>query len=69
MADAVPASCAQCAAERPDDAAALAWACTRNGAGSTRATSWLCPDCARHHVRDIEARLDPEWWEQPRRKL
>ena len=23
---------------------------------------WLCPDCARRHVRDIEAKLAPEWW-------
>ena len=22
----------------------------------------LCPDCARRHVRDIEAKLAPEWW-------
>jgi hypothetical protein len=65
MADAVPATCAQCAAERrPDDPAALAWGCAPGPA-----TTWLCPDCARHHARDIEARLDREWWEQPRRKL
>jgi transposase-like protein len=23
---------------------------------------WVCPDCARRHVRDIEAKLAPEWW-------
>lgn len=22
----------------------------------------LCPACARRHVRDIEAKLDVEWW-------
>jgi len=22
----------------------------------------LCPDCTRDHARDIEAKLDPEWW-------
>jgi hypothetical protein len=24
---------------------------------------WLCPTCARRHVRDIEARLPHEWWD------
>jgi hypothetical protein len=22
----------------------------------------LCPACARRHVRDIESKLDVEWW-------
>jgi hypothetical protein len=24
--------------------------------------NWLCPDCSRDHVRDIEARLDLDAW-------
>ncbi|MDN5860637.1 MAG: hypothetical protein L0H84_18690 [Pseudonocardia sp.] len=51
--------CAGCAARRdPGDPAALAWASERAGDRVT----WLCPECARRHVRDIEARLDREWW-------
>jgi hypothetical protein len=23
---------------------------------------WLCPDCARQHVRDIEGKLPDEYW-------
>jgi hypothetical protein len=23
---------------------------------------WLCPDCARRHVRDIEGKLPDEYW-------
>jgi hypothetical protein len=34
----------------------LAWSTAREPDG--RATA-LCPSCARQHVRDIEARLDP----------
>lgn len=26
------------------------------------ATVWLCPDCARKHVRDIEGKLPAEFW-------
>jgi hypothetical protein len=53
-------TCVRCAAERdPRDPAALAWASERDG----DRTIWLCPDCARHHVRDIEARLTREWWQ------
>ncbi len=49
-------SCHRCAAT--DDTADPAWALDRED-GETR---WLCPDCARAHARDIEARLPPEWW-------
>jgi hypothetical protein len=30
--------------------------------GPEPAPRWLCPDCARRHLRDIEAKLAPEWW-------
>jgi hypothetical protein len=44
---------------------ALGWVLSRppRPVGSTAAaeetTTALCPDCARRHVRDIEARLEP----------
>ena len=37
---------------------ALAWS-VENGA---RARIWLCPACARVHVRDIEGKLPDEYW-------
>ncbi len=53
-------ACLRCAAVRdPVDPAALEWACERTPGGDV---TWLCPDCARRHVRDIEAKLPPGWW-------
>lgn len=48
--------CHLCAAPRERDL--LAWVLDRDD-GETR---WLCPACARTHLRDIEARLAREWW-------
>ncbi|WP_242623131.1 hypothetical protein [Pseudonocardia sediminis] len=39
--------------------AALTWVRERDEHGRER---WLCPPCARRHVRDIEAKLSHEWW-------
>ncbi|AHH94469.1 hypothetical protein GCM10010174_28400 [Kutzneria viridogrisea] len=36
----------------------LAWACERER-GVVR---WMCPTCARAHVRDIEGKLPAEYW-------
>lgn len=53
-------SCAWCAEIRDAaDPAALAWVSERDDAGRSR---WLCPRCAREHIRDIEAKLPTEWW-------
>jgi hypothetical protein len=53
-------TCHLCAAVRePGSAQVLAWACGRDPEGRAR---WLCPECARRHARDIEARLPPDWW-------
>jgi hypothetical protein len=41
------------------DGSTLTWARERDERGRDR---WLCPDCARAHVRDIEARLSTDWW-------
>ncbi|NMH99380.1 hypothetical protein [Pseudonocardia acidicola] len=53
-------SCQLCGGTRDTtDPAAPAWARERDEHGATR---WLCPECARRHARDIEARLPVEWW-------
>ncbi|MEU6153954.1 hypothetical protein ABZ816_28545 [Actinosynnema sp. NPDC047251] len=41
-----------------DTAQLLAWARERED-GVDR---WLCHDCARTHVRDIEGKLPAEYW-------
>ena len=57
-------SCRNCADDRDTagdraDPAALAWVRERDPDGRER---WLCPSCARRHLRDIEAKLPHEWW-------
>jgi hypothetical protein len=42
---------------------AIAWARERDPDGREH---WLCPACARRHVRDIEAKLPHEWWAKHR---
>jgi tRNA(Ile2) C34 agmatinyltransferase TiaS len=48
--------CCRCGTDRPERS--LTW--VRESADGR--TTWLCPECARRHVRDIEAKLAPEWW-------
>jgi aminoglycoside 6'-N-acetyltransferase len=50
-------ACLGCGA--PRDPADPAWATLRDPGEQAR---WLCPACARRHVRDIEAKLDARWW-------
>ncbi|MFC4947719.1 hypothetical protein [Pseudonocardia sp. GCM10023141] len=53
-------TCALCPAERtPDDPSSLAWVREQEPGREVR---WICPQCARRHVRDIEGKLAPEWW-------
>jgi len=53
-------TCRHCDAVRDADVAdAIAWVGERDPDGREH---WLCPACARRHVRDIEAKLSPEWW-------
>jgi hypothetical protein len=49
--------CARSRAESPPEEA-LAWTMTND----KQARSWLCPQCARTHTRDIEAKLPDEYW-------
>lgn len=53
-------TCRHCGAPRdPDVADAIAWVLERDPDGREH---WLCPLCARRHLRDIEAKLPHEWW-------
>ncbi|KAA9155563.1 hypothetical protein FPZ12_029660 [Amycolatopsis acidicola] len=54
-------ACSRCGAPRAaegDPAVALAWVSEKED-GVVR---WLCPSCARGHVRDIEGKLPAEFW-------
>jgi hypothetical protein len=54
-------TCRHCGATRdPDAGSAIAWVCERDPDGREHR---LCPTCTRRHVRDIEAKLPPEWWD------
>lgn len=52
--------CARCGRSRAADSPteALAWVAEVEGGR----TSWLCPACAREHVRDIEGKLPADYW-------
>jgi hypothetical protein len=54
------AICNRCGAVDGDDPDALpaGWSLETTARGVGR----LCRDCTRAHVRDIEAKLDEEWW-------
>ncbi|HEY3261488.1 MAG TPA: hypothetical protein VGJ95_14675 [Pseudonocardiaceae bacterium] len=56
-----PPTCSRCGRPREpaDQLASLVWVSERDERGARR---WLCPDCARAHTRDIEAKLDQSWW-------
>lgn len=54
-----PSTCASCATPAEDPGSVLTWTLEVEDDGSHR---WVCPDCSRDHVRDIEARLDLESW-------
>jgi hypothetical protein len=51
-------SCRRCPEVRGPDGA-LTWVHERGPDGRSE---WLCPACARAHVRHIEARLPDGWW-------
>ncbi|MGA6166930.1 hypothetical protein [Amycolatopsis magusensis] len=52
-------ACSRCGARRgADPAEAMTWS-TQVDRGVRR---WLCPNCSRNHVRDIEGKLPDEYW-------
>lgn len=55
-----PEACVRCGRVKADapPLEALAWV-VESGQDGQR---WLCPDCARKHVRDIEGKLPDEYW-------
>lgn len=67
MTDSGPLQCARCGRALRDGESELGWSVSRapRPTGVTERspeqerTSVLCPECLRHHVRDVEARLDP----------
>lgn len=60
MSTSEPIRCERCGRDRAEDtgAVALTWASDTDDSG----THWLCPSCARSHVRDIEGKLPREYW-------
>ncbi|HEX4867317.1 MAG TPA: hypothetical protein VFV32_06780 [Acidimicrobiales bacterium] len=54
-------TCSRCgtvSTEGGDDGLPAGWSL----ASSRRGVDRLCTACTREHVRDIEAKLDEEWW-------
>nr|WP_086789130.1 hypothetical protein [Crossiella equi] len=61
MGDEPPRSCTRCGTTQNPDAPpaeSLSWSSER----TPRGLRWLCPTCARTHVRDIEGKLPDEYW-------
>lgn len=53
-----PSNCSMCGTDADDPVAVLTWTLDVTDQG----WQWICPDCARDHLRDIESRLGQEWW-------
>ncbi|MFF4171418.1 hypothetical protein [Streptomyces sp. NPDC001744] len=51
-----PLACARCGTTA--DAPPLTWTCSVEDGRRV----YFCEDCARAHLRAIEARLDSSWW-------
>ena len=54
-------TCSRCGRSRDtatDPLQRLAWVTNRDQGHQT----WLCPTCARTHVRDLECKLPTEYW-------
>jgi hypothetical protein len=52
----ISAACQLCGQAVPD--APVTWMLEHGPRGPV----WTCPDCARAHLRSIEAKLDQEYW-------
>jgi hypothetical protein len=51
-------TCDRCGVVDDGEGGALGWSSASTGRG----VRWFCAACTREHVRDIEAKLDEEWW-------
>ncbi|MGH3948882.1 MAG: hypothetical protein ACRDSE_07150 [Pseudonocardiaceae bacterium] len=53
-------TCGRCGRPRAEDSPvdSLAWVVESD----SRRHTWLCPACARAHLRDIEGKLPREYW-------
>lgn len=40
----------------------LAWCADTVQERAGRRTRWICAPCTRRHVREIEAKLEQQWW-------
>jgi hypothetical protein len=56
------ATCSRCGGTDLDDAGGEGLPVGWSLASSERGVGMLCLECTRAHVRDIEAKLDEEWW-------
>lgn len=54
-----PSTCALCGTAADDEAAVLTWTLDVQGDDDWE---WICPECSRVHLRDIEARLRHDEW-------
>lgn len=59
-------TCRRCGAraEAAEDSVPLGWSTS----GDRDVIEALCAACTRAHVRDIEAKLDEQWWAPDRRE-
>jgi hypothetical protein len=59
---AVATTCSRCGATSDDDDGGAGLPPGWSLSSSARGVDRLCAACTRTHVRDIEAKLDEEWW-------
>lgn len=57
--DEPPSTCALCGDAAEDPASVLTWTLD---VGDDGEWEWICPECSRIHLRDIEARLRQDAW-------
>lgn len=48
-----PSTCRSCGRPADDPTAVLTWSLEVRGGGAV----WFCPECSRHHLDEVEARV------------
>jgi hypothetical protein len=59
------AACSMCgrvADPKEDGDPPLGWCSDLVETAEGQRTHWVCPQCTRKFVREIEAKLDQQWW-------